>query len=132
MNDIDTLSPTVLVVEDEPSVLMFLEEGLEERGFSVVSARSGGEALSLLGTTLHEIAVLVADIRIGEGLDGWDIARFAREITPGLPIVYVTGDSAGSWDSQGVPNSVLLQKPFTRIELADAIRSLLPNGAMPG
>ena len=116
---------TVLVVEDEPSVLMFLEDGLEDRGFAVVSARSGGEALSILGSGFPEISVLVADIRIGDGIDGWEIARCAREITPGLPIVYVTGDSAGAWEDQGVTASVLLQKPFTRFELADAIGSVL-------
>ena len=116
---------TVLVVEDEPSVLMFLEEGLEERGYDVVSARSGGEALSMLGSSVYDIAVLVTDIRIGDGLDGWDIARSAREITPDLPIVYVTGDSAGAWDAEGVPNTRLLQKPFTRFELAAAIEALL-------
>ena len=116
---------TVLVVEDEPSVLMFLEEGLEERGYDVVTARSGGEALSILGSSIYDVSVLVTDIRIGEGLDGWDIARGAREITPELPIVYVTGDSALSWSEEGVPNSLLLQKPFDRTQLEAAIETLL-------
>lgn len=116
---------TVLVVEDEPTVLMFLEEALEEGGYTVVSARSGGEALNVLGDGLHDFAVLVADIRIGDGLDGWEIARCAREIIPDLPIVYVTGDSALSWSEEGVPHSLLLQKPFTRAQLEDAIEALL-------
>ena len=116
---------TVLVVEDEPSVLLFLEEGLDERGFDVISARNGGEALHILGSNPLDVAVLVADIRIGEGIDGWEIARCARDIEPALPIVYITGDSAGAWDEQSVPNSRLLQKPFTRLDLADAINGLL-------
>ena len=115
----------VLVVEDEPSVLLFLEEGLDERGFAVISARNGGEALHILGSGMQDIAVLVADIRIGEGIDGWEIARCARDIDPQLPIVYITGDSAEQWEEQGVPRSRLLQKPFTRIELADAITALM-------
>ncbi|MFC3579051.1 response regulator [Sphingomonas hylomeconis] len=114
-----------MVVEDEPSVLLFLEEGLDERGFDVISARNGGEALHILGSNPLDVAVLVADIRIGEGIDGWEIARCARDIEPALPIVYITGDSAGAWDEQGVPNSRLLQKPFTRLDLADAINGLL-------
>lgn len=116
---------TVLVVEDEPSVLLFLEEGLDERGFAVISARNGGEALHILGSGLEDIAVLVADIRIGEGIDGWEIARCARDIDPELPIVYITGDSAGAYEEQGLEDSRLLQKPFTRIELADAINTLI-------
>jgi CheY-like chemotaxis protein len=120
------MAKTVLVIEDEPTVLMFLEEGLAECGYDVISARSGGEALNVLGSGLHGIDVLVADIRIGDGLDGWEIARCAREISPGLPIVYVTGDSAASWADQGVTNSVLLPKPFTRHDLAGAIETLNP------
>lgn len=116
---------TVLVVEDDPTVLMFLEDGLDEQGYSVVSARSSGEALHILGTGIHRVDVLVADIRLGDGIDGWEIARCARESVPGLPIVYITGDSIQSFAGEGVADSVILQKPFTRIELSDAIRSLL-------
>jgi two-component system OmpR family response regulator len=116
---------TILVVEDEPTVLMFLEEALAEGGYTVVSARSGGEALNILGDGLNDFSVLVADIRIGDGLDGWEIARCAREIIPDLPIVYVTGDSALSWSEEGVPNSLLLQKPFDRTQLEGAIETLL-------
>ncbi len=116
---------TVLVVEDDPTVMMFLEDGLEDQGYAVVSARSSGEALSILGSGIYAIHVLVADIRLGDGLDGWEIARCARDITPGLPIVYITGDSYGEFDGEGLAASLILQKPFTRIELSDAIRSLL-------
>lgn len=119
------MTATVLVVEDEPSVLLFLEEGLGERGFDVLSARSGGEALSILGSGLHDIAALVADIRIGEGIDGWEIARCARDIVPEVAIVYVSGDSYGDWDDQGVPDSRMLQKPFTGSALVEAIEGLL-------
>ena len=116
---------TILVVEDEPTVLMFLEEELSESGYTVVSARSWGEALNILGDGLSDFSALVADIRIGDGLDGWEIARCAREIIPDLPIVYVTGDSAISWSEEGVPNSVLIPKPFNRSQLESAIEKLL-------
>ncbi|WP_445192144.1 response regulator [Sphingomonas sp. Tas61C01] len=122
---------TILVVEDEPTVLMFLEEALAEGGYGVVSARSGGEALNILGDGLSDFSLLVADIRIGDGLDGWEIARCAREIIPDLPIVYVTGDSALSWSEEGVPNSLLLQKPFDRSQLEGAIETLLSRSESP-
>lgn len=117
---------TVLIVEDDPTVMMFLEEGLEDQGFAVISARSSGEALNMLGGGgLGVVDVLVADIRLGDGIDGWEIARCARAIIPDLPIVYVTGDSYGEFDGEGAPRSLILQKPFTRIDLAAAIHSLL-------
>jgi CheY-like chemotaxis protein len=119
------MAETVLVVEDDPEVLVFFEIGLEWQGFQVVSASSAGEALNILGSGFPRVAALVCDIRLGDGLDGWEIARCAREITPDLPIVYVTGDSAGAWDNEGLPNSRLLQKPFTSDVLADALKALL-------
>ena len=122
---------TILIVEDEPTVLMFLEEALAEGGYTVVSARNGGEALNILGDGLSEFAALVADIRIGDGLDGWEIARCAREIIPDLPIVYITGDSALAWSAEGVANSLLLQKPFSRPQLESAIETLLTKTKSP-
>lgn len=123
------MAGTVLIVEDDPEVLAFFEIGLEWQGFQVVSARNAGEALNILGSGFPAITTLVCDIRLGDGLDGWEIARCAREITPDLPIVYVTGDSAGSWGSEGVPNSRLLEKPFTSDTLVDAIKGLLAESA---
>ncbi len=124
------MSTTVLIVEDEPSVLAFLEVGLEEAGFDVISARNAGEALTILGSGMYEVAILVCDIRLGDGIDGWEIARCAREVVADLPIVYVTGDSAAAWSEQGVPNSRLLQKPFTIVDLASAIAALTPGDAL--
>lgn len=119
------MTATVLIVDDDPIILSLMEEWLDARGFAVLSARSGGEALSILGSGLHDIAVLVADIRIGDGIDGWEIARCARDITPDLPIVYVSGDSVGDWERQGVAESRVLQKPFTEAALAEAIDDLV-------
>ncbi len=119
------MTTSVMVIEDDPTVLMFLEEGLEDRGFSVVSARNSGEALNMLGSDVPKVDVIVCDIRLGAGIDGWEIARCAREITPDLPIVYITGDSYAEFGGEGVPRSLILQKPFTRIELSDAIESLM-------
>lgn len=124
MNESDRTKRTVLVVEDDPTVLMFLEEGLDDQGFDVISARSSGEALNMIGGGMPSMDVLVADIRLGDGIDGWEIARCAREIVPGLPVVYITGDSFAEFDAEGLLQSRILQKPFTRVELADAIRSL--------
>ena len=116
---------TVLVVEDDSTVLMVLEDMLADQGHGVISARSGGEALNILGDASSQPDLLVADVRIGAGLDGWEIARCAREIAPTLPVVYVTGDSAADWETQGVPGSRLVRKPFTDADLADAVNALI-------
>jgi CheY-like chemotaxis protein len=120
-----SMTRTVLVVEDDPTVRMLLEDMLADAGHAVISARSGGEALNILGEPFSRPDVLVADIRIGSGIDGWEIARCAREIVPGLPVVYITADSAGQFEAQGVAGARLLRKPFTGGQLVDAVAALI-------
>jgi hypothetical protein len=53
---------------------------------------------------------------LGRGqIDGWEIDRHAREIDPEFPVVYMSGDSAEAWASKGVPNSIMLAKPFVGV-----------------
>jgi CheY-like chemotaxis protein len=75
---------------------------------------------------------LVTDVNLGVGkLTGWDVARRAREVTQDLAIVYMTGDSAGEWASRGVPNSILLTKPFAPAQLITAVSQLMNAGIPP-
>ena len=52
----------------------------------------------------------------------------AREIDPAFPIVYMTGAAADDWPSKGVPNSILLNKPFAPAQLVTAVSQLLNAG----
>jgi DNA-binding response OmpR family regulator len=63
--------------------------------------------------------------------DGWAVARTAREIDPEFPVVYMTGAAADQWPVQGVPNSILLAKPFAPAQLVTAISNLLNTGGPP-
>jgi DNA-binding response OmpR family regulator len=63
-------------------------------------------------------------------LSGWDIARRIREVNPVFPVVYMTGGASDEWASQGVPNSILLSKPFAPAQLVTAVAQLL-NAAPP-
>jgi hypothetical protein len=53
------------------------------------------------------------------------VARHAREVNQDLPVVYVTGFHVEDWASQGVPKSMLVQKPFAPAQIITAISSLL-------
>jgi CheY-like chemotaxis protein len=64
-------------------------------------------------------------------LDGWAVARAAREIEPEFPVVYMTGAAANEWGSKGVPNSILLNKPFAPAQLVTAVSQLLNAGSPP-
>lgn len=119
---------TILVVDDEPMVLDMTDHALRDGGYRVVRATSADEALILLEQNDERFAGLVADVNLGTELDGWHIARRARELQPDMPIVYTTGRSADGWNSRGVPNSIVVHKPFSVDEIVAAIWTLL-NGA---
>ena len=64
-------------------------------------------------------------------MSGWEVAKRARELNPGFPIVYMTGAAGGDWMSHGVPHSILLEKPFAPAQLVTAVAQLLNTGT-PG
>lgn len=115
----------VLIVEDEDLIQMLVEEALTPAGYEVVLAVNGSAAIARLEDDPTAIQALVTDVRLGSGPTGWDVARRARELIHDLPVVYMTADSGGDWASQGVPNSVLLVKPFAMDQLVTAVSTLL-------
>jgi two-component system, cell cycle response regulator CpdR len=116
---------TILLVEDEGLLLLDFEHALAGAGFAVIAVTSGRRALGLLSDPAASVQGIITDIRFGEPPDGWEVARVAREIDPEMPIVYVSGDSAPDWASKGVPNSLMLGKPFAMAQLVTAISQLL-------
>ena len=118
-------APVLLYVEDETLTQELVEASLREAGYEVLLASGGAEALNLLGTSNGALRGLITDINLGDGPDGWDVACRARELTSGLPVVYVSGASEGEWTSRGVPNSVMIAKPFAPAQIVVAISSLL-------
>ena len=127
--------PVVLVVEDDDLIQQIIEVALAEGGFEPAMAASGEEAVTLLnGGAVKNSAVqyraLVTDVNLKGKLDGWHVAKKAREIDPAFPIVYVTGAAADDWASEGVPNSILLNKPFAPAQLVTAVSQSL-NGGSP-
>ncbi|MDP2800353.1 MAG: response regulator [Phreatobacter sp.] len=78
----------ILIVEDETILLIDLQTGLEDGGYSVLTAQTAEEALSVLSSELEKIRALVTDINLGaSGVSGWDIAQRARAGKPELPVV---------------------------------------------
>lgn len=119
----------ILVVEDDQLIQGIVEGALSDGGFELAIASSGEQAVELLDGSGGKYRALVTDINLGSGkLDGWNVARRAREIDPEFPVVYMTGDSADEWASKGVPNSILITKPFAPAQLVTAISQLLNSG----
>ncbi len=122
----------LLVVEDEPLIRLDLVEILEAGGYSADQSASARAAVSNIQgrDVLHGV---VTDIKLGAGEKGWHVARVARQKFPDIAVVYITGDSAAEWPAEGVPNSIVLQKPFADAQLLSAIATLLcAAGPQPG
>jgi DNA-binding response OmpR family regulator len=123
--------PVVLVVEDDQSIVSIVEAALTDGGFEPVIVSSGEQAATLLKGSTSKCRALVTDIDLGRGkMDGWEVARHAREIDPAFPIIYMTAASADNWAADGVPDSILLTKPFAPAQLVTAVSNLL-NTATP-
>ena len=120
--------PVILVIEDEYPLQGIVEEALTDGGFATDILSSGEEALTLFKGGLKNYVALVTDVNLKGRTSGWDVARQIREVTPGCPVVYMTGAAADEWASQGVPNSILLQKPFAPAQLVTAVSNLLNTG----
>jgi CheY-like chemotaxis protein len=121
--------PIVLVVEDEEPLQEILHDALKEGGFDVTTVVSGQEALAIIESGAVKYSALVTDINLRGRMKGWEIARLVRQIDPAFPIVYMTGAAADDWSSEGVPNSILLKKPFAPAQLVTAVSQLLNAGS---
>jgi DNA-binding response OmpR family regulator len=120
----------ILVVEDDQLIQAMVEEALSEGGFEAALTASGEEAIALLEADKSSFRGVVTDINLLGKLDGWEVGRTARELDPTIPVIYMTGTHGEEWASKGVPNSVLLAKPFAPAQIVTAISQLL-NASPP-
>jgi DNA-binding response OmpR family regulator len=120
--------PLILVIEDEYPIQGIVEDALAEAGFASDILSSGEEALTIFRRNGKHHRALVTDVNLKGRLSGWEVARAIRAKDPDFPIVYVSGAAADQWASQGVPNSILLEKPFAPAQLVTAISQLLNVG----
>lgn len=116
-------SRRVLVVDDEPDVLITASAFLERAGLWVVRASSGNEALAHLSGELPFDA-LVTDYAM-PGMNGADLALEAQAVRPGLPALIITGFAEVHGLETLPPNVQVLHKPFMRDDLLKALRQVM-------
>jgi|SRR6185295_6913356 len=116
--------PDVLLVEDEPEVAELVQDALVEAGLSVSVAHTDRAAYEKLEHEPRSFAALVADINLGPGTTGFDVARRARQLNPNLKVIYITGQAA-HLARFGVEEALMYPKPFDPRELAEQVTILL-------
>ena len=117
---------TILIAEDDPFVRSSVILRVEALGYQVIAAVDGNDALAKLRTD-PEIDILFTDIVMPGGMSGWDLADQARQIRPGLPVVFSSGYALETLVEQGraEPHSIVLIKPYRKAELANRLREAL-------
>ena len=119
----------ILVVDDDASIQTILGDALVDNGFEPTTAMTGEDALVHLKTDRFDL--LIVDISFGsDRIRGWDVARRVRAAQPGIPVVYISGGDLNDWSVQGVPQSIVLRKPFVPSQLVTSIAHLLAD-ALP-
>jgi CheY-like chemotaxis protein len=118
---------TVLVVEDEDAVRNLISQSLQEFGYTIFSAENGTEALNLCkeknAPSLH---LLLTDVVMPD-FSGVELARRIREIKPDIRTLFISGYTNDTVENHGVlrEGAYFLQKPFTPVELARKVRTVL-------
>jgi signal transduction histidine kinase len=117
---------TILLVEDNDGVRDYAIEVLEQLGYGVLAASNANEALRLLSDGKH-VDLLFTDVVLPGAMTGPVLADQAKDMRPGLRVLYTTGYTRNAIVHQGRldPDVHLLNKPYTQQSLARKVRDLL-------
>jgi two-component system cell cycle sensor histidine kinase/response regulator CckA len=123
---IQTGSGTVLVVEDEHAVRTFVQRALEKRGYQIITAGSGEEALRIIKSRSSALDMILSDI-VMPGMSGARMVQEMRELGIQAPVLFMSGYTDDEMVRRGVKQSEiqLLPKPFTAAQLGAAVEKFL-------
>ncbi|MCF8079711.1 MAG: PAS domain S-box protein [Desulfobacterales bacterium] len=117
---------TVLIVEDEKSILHLAQRMLEDLDYTVLATTSPGEAVRLAEEHAGMIHLLITDVVMPE-MNGRDLAERLQALYPGLKVLYMSGYTASVIAHRGVleASMAFIQKPFSKRDLAEKVRNVL-------
>ena len=115
---------TILVVDDEPALLEVTGRILRKSGYTTLHARTYEQALSLASS--RDFQLLLTD-SIMPGMTGTTLAELITEMKPGMPVLHMSGYTAGVLDPERIRDGELpfIQKPFTAPALLEKVRTVL-------
>jgi CheY-like chemotaxis protein len=117
----------ILIAEDDADVRKFVLESLLELNYKAAAVESAEAALDYIQTH-KQVDVVITDV-IMPGMNGRKLADVIKSVSPAIKVIFMTGYSRNAIVHHGRldPGVVLLQKPFSREELANRLRSLLQS-----
>ena len=121
---------TVLLVDDEPTVLDVGRQILERNGFDVLTAASGSEAVQLFGSLESPLAAAIVDMNM-PGLNGLETMRALRRSADSLPVILTSGYTTEAL-AHGLPaDTRFIQKPYANAELVELLRDVIRAETSP-
>ena len=118
-------SETILVVEDEERVRKLIARVLTSRGYTVLEAARGEEALRLAETHAGPLDLALVDVVMPE-MSGPDLVRQIEPLRPGMRVLYISGHTEEAIGRHGLPETgAFLRKPFLPDGLAGKVREVL-------
>ena len=122
---------TILLVEDELTLLDLNRFMLERQGYSVLAASTPGEAIRLAEEHIGEIDLLMTDV-IMPDMNGRDLALKMLSLKPKLKCLFTSGYTADIIAHHGVLDEgvYFIQKPFSRRDLANKVREVLDSNSV--
>lgn len=118
--DVARTDKLVLVLEDEADVRQTLCEQLHLLGYLTLEAANGEQAMQMLAAS-SEIDIFISDLMLPGGLSGADVVNHALKHYPHLTLLLISGQDLRPADNPALPDVALLRKPFTRVQLVQAL-----------
>jgi two-component system cell cycle sensor histidine kinase/response regulator CckA len=117
---------TVLLVEDEDPVRIFGARALRNKGYKVLEAKSGEEALALMNRTPTAIDLLITDV-VMPGVDGPTLVRQVRESHPAMKVIFISGYAEDAFRKRLDSDADIhfLPKPFSLKQLAAKVKEAI-------
>lgn len=116
----------ILVLEDEADVRQTLCEQLHQLGYLTLEAETGQQALRMLEAS-PDIEIFISDLMLPGALSGAEVINHVRVHFPHLPLLLMSGQDLRPAHNPALPDVELLRKPFTRAQLAQALRKVTLN-----
>jgi CheY-like chemotaxis protein len=116
---------TLMIIDDEPLMIELFKQFMSKRGYRVVTALSGAEALEAFDAENGAVDVVITDMSLPL-MDGIEIAQAIAARAPNIPVLIATGHDK-SIAQYGLPENVVavIQKPYQNRVLAEQIRAIL-------
>jgi PAS domain S-box-containing protein len=121
-----SLTETILLAEDEPSLRRLIARVLRTQGYTVLEAADGNEALALAQANGAKIQLLITDV-IMPGLSSKMLAEWLKQVNPGVKVLFISGyiNNNAVRDAMSKPGTFFLQKPFNPSDLSKKVREAI-------